>query len=95
MTMADLDLVREFLADKKINPLNTRAFKKADGSYEITIGSIEKGTTEHTFKDKSFRVVKGEFAPYLSEMNHYLEKAIPYAANEHQKQMLELYIKHF
>lgn len=41
MTQADLALVKEFLADAKINPLNTRAFKKADGTYEITVGSID------------------------------------------------------
>lgn len=57
MVKADLNLVREFLADQKINPLNTRAFKKPDGSFEITIGSIQKGVKEVTYKDKTFRVI--------------------------------------
>lgn len=87
--------MREFLAAEKVNPLNTRAFKKADGSFDITIGSIETGTREVTFKDTLFRVIKGEFAPYLAEMNEHLTRARDYAANDTQREMLDLYIKHF
>ena len=50
--MADLDLVREFLADQKINPLNTRAFKRDDGSYEITVGSINTSERQAEFKGR-------------------------------------------
>lgn len=82
MTKIDLDLVKDFMMAKDINPLNTRAFKKPDGSYEITIGSIDKGTEEHTFSDKTFRVIKGEFSDYLKEVNYYLSKAREYAAND-------------
>ena len=43
MTSADLAAIRGFLGDRKISPLNTRAFKikQADGQhvFEITIGS--------------------------------------------------------
>ena len=95
MTKADLDLVREFLSAKDINPLNTRAFKKPDGSYEITIGSIDQSTEEHIFKDKTFRVIKGEFAEYLKEAIYYLAKARDYAANDNQRDMITLYIESF
>ena len=95
MVQADLDLVKEFLAAEKINPLNTRVFKKADGSFDLTVGSIETGTREVTFKDSLFRVIKGEFGPYLQEMNEYLSRAREYAANDLQREMLDLYIQHF
>ncbi|CDW76384.1 dipeptidyl-peptidase 3 [Stylonychia lemnae] len=95
MVMADLDLVREFLADQKINPLNTRAFKRDDGTYLITVGSINTGEREVTFKDKQFTVQHGEFSKYLEECNQYLEQAKLYAANDLQREMIELYIEHF
>jgi hypothetical protein len=41
MTKADLTLVKEFLDSKKIDVLNTRAFKKGE-KYIITVGSISK-----------------------------------------------------
>ena len=95
MKQTDLDLIKEFLREQKIDPLNTRAFKKPDGTYEVTIGSIDKSERELTFKEHKFRVCTGEFAPYLEECNYYLDKAKQYAANDTQKEMLELYIEHF
>ncbi len=86
MGIEDLDLVREFLKDQKIDPLNTRAFKKPDGTFEITIGSIEQEVREVAdFKGHKFRVLRGEFGPYLEELNYYLERAKAYAANDTQK----------
>lgn len=69
MVKADLDLVREFLADQKINPLNTRAFKHENGTYEITVGSIDTSEKEVSYKDKNFLVRHGEFAEYLKLTN--------------------------
>lgn len=83
------------MKEKNIDPLNTRAFKKSDGTYEITIGSIDKKETQFEFKNKKFRVVYGEFAPYLEEINYYLERAKHYAENDTEKQMIDDYIKHF
>lgn len=82
MVTADLELVKEFLKDQKIDALNTRAFKKSNGSYEITVGSINQSTQEHTFKDHQFKVIYGEFGAYLEEAISYLEKAKEYAAND-------------
>lgn len=44
------------MADAKINPLNTRAFKKASDRFEITVGSIEEKNQEFTFKENTFIV---------------------------------------
>jgi dipeptidyl-peptidase-3 len=49
MTAEELTLVREFLAAQNISPLNTRAFRVAEGRYEITIGSIEADSKEVEF----------------------------------------------
>ena len=34
------------------------------------------------FRGKIFEVQFGEFAAYLTEMNEYLRKALPYVAND-------------
>jgi len=47
------------------------------------------------FKDKTFEVKFGEFSGYLTEMNEYLVKALPYVANDNQKVMLEKYIESY
>ena len=39
LNKTELDLIKEFLKNQKIEILNTRAFKKGEGSYIITIGS--------------------------------------------------------
>jgi hypothetical protein len=45
MKKADLALVSQFLTSQKIDALNTRAFKKSDGSFVITVGSIDTKET--------------------------------------------------
>lgn len=95
MVKADLDLVKEFLADQKISPLNTRAFKNADGTFEITVGSIEESEKHVDYKNSHFKVHHGEFSRYLRPVVEYLEEAKKYAANETQRDMHELYIQHF
>lgn len=95
MTAEDLQLIKDFLADIKLSPLNTRAFKLPDGSLEITVGSIQQKVEPHTFKGRHIRVVYGEFAPYLKEVVHYLTEAAKYAANDTQREMMELYVRHF
>ena len=95
MTQEDLALVKEFLADAKLNPLNTRAFKQESTKFVITVGSVEEKKEEFTFKDCVFTVHWGEFSPYLREVTYYLQKAKDYAANDLQKEMLDHYIRHF
>lgn len=81
ITKDDLKLINDFLAEQKIDVLNTRAFKHNNIFY-ITVGCIEQGESAHIFKDREFVVKKGEFAPYLEEMNGYLEEALKYVAND-------------
>ena len=92
----ELDLILEFLQSEKIDVLNTRAFKNEDGSITITVGSIEtEGSRAVEFKGIKFKIAFGEFAPYLEEMNYYLERAKNYAANDNQREMIEKYIESY
>jgi len=54
--------------------LNTRAFKKEDGSIEVTVGSIDTSASKSVeFKGRQMKLIYGEFAPFLQEMVGYLE----------------------
>ena len=101
MTQADLNLTQEFLLSpeavaKGLDILNTRTFKKGEDQFLLTVGSIstEQNCTME-FQGKTFEVQFGEFASYLSEMNSYLQKALPYVANDTQRTMLEKYIESY
>jgi len=53
MTPEDLELVRDFLKEQKVDVLNTRAFKMEDGSFEVTVGSIDTSASKSVeFKGK-------------------------------------------
>ena len=83
LTKEDLDLVKEFLINQKIDVLNTRAWKK-DGRFTITVGSITKEGNKSgiDFKGSTFDIVYGEFAPYVEECNTYMKEALKYVAND-------------
>lgn len=97
MKKEDLNLVKEFLDFEEIDVLNTRAFKDDNGKITITVGSIDSSKSKYNvkFKNHNFDIAYGEFAPYLKELNMYLGKAIKYADNENQVNMLKNYMKHF
>ena len=85
MDLNDLQLVKEVLMREKVDILNTRAFKKDDGEIIITVGSIQQSSRKVAHADRHFEIRFGEFASYLQDMNYYLERALPYAANDNQK----------
>lgn len=97
MNKEDLDIVREFLLHMKIDVLNTRVHKTGDNHYLLTVGSVmtEGSKKDVEFKGKLFDVEYGEFASYLEETIYYLQRALPYAANDNQRKMIELYIEHY
>ena len=77
--------------------MNTRVFKKDDGKFVITVGSIK---SDHSKKDIDFKGTKfdvnyGEFSPYLAECNEYLTEALKYCANDNQLNMVKKYIEHY
>jgi len=56
MNKDDLKLVKEFTDANKIDLLNTRAFKKDENNYIVTVGSIDESKSKQnvTFKGKLF-----------------------------------------
>ena len=95
MTPEDLKLVSEVLNKEKISILNTRAFMHANGDIIITVGSIEHSTRVVEHAGRKFEIKFGEFSEFLKEMNYYLERALNYAANDNQREMIKHYIEHY
>ena len=86
MTKEDLKLVKRFLDSKKINVLNTRAFKKDD--FYVTVASINSSSQECEFEGQRFVLQHGEFGSYLTEAVAYLKEALKYCANSTQEIMV-------
>jgi len=88
MTAEDHTLIQAFLLSAEsvaagLDILNTRAFKKGDNQYLLTVGSIStEGNRSMEFQGKTFEIKYGEFASYLKDMNKYLQMALPYVAND-------------
>mmetsp|Transcript_25914 Transcript_25914/g.34694 ORF Transcript_25914/g.34694 Transcript_25914/m.34694 type:complete len:148 (+) Transcript_25914:614-1057(+) len=81
---------------KGLDILNTRVFKTSDSEFLITVGSANTdGSCSMSYGGKTFKIEFGEFKDYVSEMNSYLTKALPYVANDNQKLMVEKYIESF
>jgi hypothetical protein len=85
MTKSDLKLIKSFLESQNISPLNTRAFKRDDSHFIISVGSISTKSSKKdiNFQGKKFDLEFGEFSEFLTQVNQNLEKAIEFAANDH------------
>lgn len=92
----DVDFVQGFLNKQAISELNTRLFKKEDGSFEVWIASAEKsGPKTHTYEGKTIHVSKGDFAREMSAITENMAAALPFVANENQKNMVTAYVESF
>ncbi|KAI8805257.1 peptidase family M49-domain-containing protein [Cladochytrium replicatum] len=77
---------------------NTVVQKHADGTLEIKRCSVEgvgDAPLEYEFEGRRILISKGHLSEHLSSVVEELQLAIPYAGNERQKKVLELYIKQF
>ncbi|KAF4526593.1 hypothetical protein B566_EDAN006408 [Ephemera danica] len=94
-TLEDAELITEFLKTKNIDAYNTRAFKT------VRQASVEKGTEEgvtmpeEQFRGCKVRVTRGDYSGLLAKVAEELKKAQEFAANENEKQMLQMYDKSF
>lgn len=98
ITQDDIKAVGTWCEARGLDPLNTRLFKTKDGKFELRIASAEKSGPEAGEYDAGERkvvVTYGDYAPVLAGVAAEIAKAIPYAANEHQKKMLEHYVTTF
>eukprot|EP00931_Biecheleriopsis_adriatica_P029224 TRINITY_DN17381_c0_g1_i1.p1 TRINITY_DN17381_c0_g1~~TRINITY_DN17381_c0_g1_i1.p1 ORF type:complete len:737 (+),score=131.69 TRINITY_DN17381_c0_g1_i1:84-2294(+) len=101
---ADADVSAKFMDSIKISPYNTRLFKAEDGNYTVMLASSLSGAgddavgklcKEHNFEGKKFIVSRGDYAPLMGRVVDSLKDALPFAANDEQKNMLERYIDSF
>uniref|UniRef100_A0A4W6F0T8 Dipeptidyl peptidase 3 n=1 Tax=Lates calcarifer TaxID=8187 RepID=A0A4W6F0T8_LATCA len=104
--LEDAELAQKFLDSKKLSAYNTRLFKRDDGGkacYEVRLasavqkvdGECESCCGSFSFEDKEFTVKRGDYAPLMEKVCHYLQQAQAYAANENQRKMLEEYRRSF
>jgi len=85
------------MQSQNISPLNTRAFKRENNHFIITVGSVETKDSKKNieFNDNKFDIEYGEFASYLEEVNDYLQHAMKNSLNANEHRMVELYRQHF
>lgn len=97
ITRQDTDFIKEFLKKQDISPLNTRIIKLIDNEadYEIRVASIEVSSKLYDFESKKIMIQKGDFSPFLQEVNENLIQVIPFCENSIQKDMIHAYISHF
>jgi dipeptidyl-peptidase-3 len=78
--------------------LNTRLFKTPQG-YQVLIASADPiDTLVETFQlddSTQVQVTKGDFSREMALIASHIESALPFAANDNQKDMLEAYYKSF
>lgn len=94
ITQEDIDFVQDYLNEKNINPYNTRLWKLSDDTYELRYAAVKEISGEVSYKDKTIKFAS-DFSEPLQKVVESLDKAIPYAANDNQKQMLLKYIDSF
>ncbi|XP_023217150.1 dipeptidyl peptidase 3-like [Centruroides sculpturatus] len=106
-TQDDAEIVAKFLKQKNIEAYNTRVFKTVDSNgnsvYEIRLASVastedneDSGILgQHTINGCKFLLTRGDYSNLLKFVNENLQKAKNYAANEHEKVMLEKYTQSF
>ncbi|KAL7311824.1 hypothetical protein PS15m_009540 [Mucor circinelloides] len=98
VTNDDIKRVQEFLEKERIDPLNTRLFKDQDGNFKLVIAAAEEEFEEKTHSlDNGSKITISytDFQQPLKKVAQAIKDAIPYAASETQKNMLESYYTTF
>ncbi|KAI8819088.1 peptidase family M49-domain-containing protein [Fimicolochytrium jonesii] len=95
---SEVQAVQALLEKHEISALNTRLVNEHDKSYTLYVASAEGASSEKILKGDDgleVKVVYGDFSKAMASIAENITKAIPYAANEHQKKMLEKYAESF
>jgi dipeptidyl-peptidase-3 len=98
-TEADAELAGRFLDSVGLSPYNTRLFKDEKGVYTVRIASAKAQSDggdpvgalcrEHVFEGHTFLVTRGDYSALMARVVAALKDAIPHAANDAQRAMLE------
>ncbi|XP_022118973.2 dipeptidyl peptidase 3 isoform X1 [Pieris rapae] len=104
-TEEDSNLVNDWMKTKLIEAYVCRTFKTMaeDGLplYTIHLASVEStpkaGLTmeKEKYKNAYFQVTRGDYSPLLKLASENLTKAVDYAANDNEKNMLRHYVNSF
>ncbi|VVC90186.1 unnamed protein product [Leptidea sinapis] len=104
-TESDSNLVNDWMKTKRIEAYMCRTFKTTaeDGIpiYTIHLASVETSPKPPLTMDKEkykgayFEVTRGDYSPLLKLVNENLSKAMEYAANDNEKNMIKHYINSF
>ena len=79
-----------------LSELNTRVVKIDEKEFLILVASVNmRATQTHVFDELKVRVIYADFSAFLRRLAQSLTKALPFAANLNQKNMLKAYIDHF
>lgn len=65
--------------------------------YELILASSDQGEDGpiEEFEGSYFQCITGDYKPFLTQINYYLNKAIEHTNDNQQKAMLELYVSSF
>ncbi|GBP32912.1 Dipeptidyl peptidase 3 [Eumeta japonica] len=104
-TKEDSDLVNDWMKTKRMEAYICRTFKTvaADGLpiFTCRLASVETSAKpsltmeKEKYKNAYFQITRGDYSPLLKKVNENLTKAIDYAANDNEKNMLRHYIESF
>jgi dipeptidyl-peptidase-3 len=92
----EAELVQEYMNENNISAYNTRLFKTGDKQFELRLASAQKLDNKNVeYKDLQIQITYGDYGKYVARIRDNLQKALQYAANEHQADMIKKYIDHF
>ncbi len=97
VTSEDIALVKAFMVERKLEAWNTRLFKDdASGVLTVRIAAAKERTVGPiAYKGNLIILEYGDHAAIMKRVAWAFGKALPYAANAHQRKMIESYIAHF
>eukprot|EP00842_Homolaphlyctis_polyrhiza_P006522 jgi/Hompol1/6871/HPOL_002358-RA len=98
VSKADVDFVQAELVKRGAwFALNTRIFKPDASTFEVRVASADasKPVESIVVGGKTIRIVYGDFQLEMAAVTEAMARAAPFAANDHQRKMVDSYVKSF
>ncbi|EGC29783.1 hypothetical protein DICPUDRAFT_58624 [Dictyostelium purpureum] len=96
ITKVEIEKVQKFLDSIHLSPYNTRLFKVSENNYNVLVASVNTiPVKSHQYEGYTINIVYGDWSKDLARVADNMRKAIPYAANDNQVNMLKKYVEHF
>ncbi|KZV97669.1 hypothetical protein EXIGLDRAFT_730055 [Exidia glandulosa HHB12029] len=98
-TADEVALVQKAAEQLKIKVLTTRVRKHSPSKFTLLVASVNKSSKTHDLEIDGTKieliVEYGDYSAELAKAVAHLREALKHVANDHQKSMIELYIKSF